>query len=118
VASGVAAVWVPVSDMNRAVKFYGEVLNLDIKSTGDDWSEVDAGGLMIGLNAREQTNPADHEGGAVITFQPETSIDEEVRRLKDSGVTFTGEISDHSWGRIAPFQDSEGNDLQFFSPPQ
>jgi predicted enzyme related to lactoylglutathione lyase len=117
VASGVAAVWVPVSDMDRAVKFYQDVLGLTIKSTGDDWSEVDAGGLMIGLNAREETNPADHEGGAVITFQPETNIDEEVQRLKGAGVNFTGDISDHSWGRIAPFRDSEGNDLQFYAPP-
>jgi predicted enzyme related to lactoylglutathione lyase len=117
VASGVAAVWIPVSDMGRAVQFYGDVLKLDIKSTGDDWTEVDAGGLMIGLNAREDTNPADHQGGAVITFQPETSIDDEVERLKAAGVDFTGEISDHSWGRIATFHDSEGNDLQFYAPP-
>jgi predicted enzyme related to lactoylglutathione lyase len=117
VAQGVAAVWVPVSDMGRAVQFYKDVLNLEIKSTGDDWSEVDAGGLMIGLNAREETNPADHEGGAVITFQPETTIDDEVERLKAAGVDFTGGISDHSWGRIAPFRDSEGNDLQFYAPP-
>ena len=116
-ASGVATVWVPVSDMTRAVDFYRDVLNLDIKSTGEDWSEVDAGGLMIGLNAREETNPADHTGGAVITFTPDSSIDEEVRRLTAAGAVFTGDISDHDWGRIAPFKDSEGNDLQFYAPP-
>lgn len=116
-ASGVATVWVPVSDMGRAVQFYRDVLKLSVKSTGDDWSELDANGLMIGLNGREETNPADHRGGAVITFQPDTSIDDEVQRLKDAGVNFTGEISDHSWGRIAPFRDSEGNDLQFYAPP-
>lgn len=116
-AAGVAAVWVPVSDMDRAVKFYGETLGLEVKSTGADWTEIDAGGLMIGLNAREETNPADHTGGAVVTFQPDGGIDGEVSRLKDAGVEFTGAISDHSWGRIAPFKDSEGNDLQFYAPP-
>ncbi len=115
-ASGVATVWVPVDDMDRAVGFYGDTLGLTVKDRGDDWSEIDAGGLMIGLNARESTHHGDG-GGAVITFQPDGSIDDEVARLKSAGVQFTGEISDHPWGRIAPFKDSEGNDLQFYGPP-
>ena len=115
-ASGVATVWVPVSDMDRAVAFYGTTLGLDVKDQGEDWSEIDANGLMIGLNARESANASDG-GGAVITFQPDGSIDDEVSRLKDGGVQFTGGISDHPWGRIAPFKDSEGNDLQFYAPP-
>ena len=115
-ASGVASVWVPVQDMDRAVRFYSETLGLEVKSTQAAWSEIDANGLMIGLNARESASGSS-DGGAVITFQPETSIDDEVKRLSDAGVEFTGGISDHEWGRIAPFKDSEGNDLQFYAPP-
>ncbi|WP_067498921.1 VOC family protein [Actinoplanes sp. TFC3] len=116
-AKSVATVWVPVDDMERAVAFYTETLNLTAKETGGDWSEIDAGNLTIGLNAREGTS-AHADGGAVITFTPEGGIDAEVDRLKAAGVSFTGGISDHEWGRIAPFKDSEGNDLQFYSPPQ
>jgi predicted enzyme related to lactoylglutathione lyase len=117
VAKAVAAVWVPVDDMDRALGFYGDTLNLDVTKRTEDWSEVDAGGLTIGLNAREST-AAHADGGAVITFTPEGSIDDEVERLRAAGVRFTGGISDHPWGRIAPFKDSEGNDLQFYSAPQ
>jgi predicted enzyme related to lactoylglutathione lyase len=53
----------------------------------------------------------------VITFQPDNGIDAEVEELQGKGVEFTGGISDHEWGRIAPFKDSEGNDLQFYVPP-
>lgn len=53
----------------------------------------------------------------MITFSPEGGIDAEVDRLTRQGVEFTGGISDHEWGRIAPFKDSEGNDLQLYSPP-
>ena len=116
-AESVAAVWVPVDDMKRAVDFYSGTLNLTVKDTGDDWSEIDAGNLMIGLNAREGTS-AHADGGAVITFTPEGGIDAEVERLTASGVSFAGGISDHDWGRIATFKDSEGNDLQLYSPPQ
>ncbi|PRY13550.1 VOC family protein [Kineococcus rhizosphaerae] len=115
-ASGVATVWVPVDDMDRAVAFYGQTLGLDVTSTSPDWSEIDAGGLMIGLNGREETATRS-AGGAVISFQPDGGLDDEVARLKDAGVEFTGPISDHEWGRIAPFKDSEGNDLQFYAPP-
>ena len=114
-AKAVAVVWVPVDDMDRALSFYGDVLNLDVTMRSADWSEVDAGGLTIGLNAREGT-AAHSDGGAVITFTPEGSIDDEVGRLRAAGVNFTGEISDHPWGRIAPFKDTEGNDLQFYGP--
>jgi predicted enzyme related to lactoylglutathione lyase len=114
-AAGVASVWVPVEDMKRAVAFYGDTLGLTVTKTGDDWSEVDANGLMIGLNARESAQSGG--GGAVITFQPDAGIDDEVERLKGAGVDVTGGISEHPWGRIAPFKDSEGNDLQFYAPP-
>jgi predicted enzyme related to lactoylglutathione lyase len=116
-AKSVATVWVPVDDMQRAVDFYTQTLNLDLKDQQDDWSEIDAGNLMIGLNGREET-AAHSAGGAVITFSPEGGIDAEVERLTAAGVDFTGGISDHEWGRIAPFKDSEGNDLQLYSPPK
>ena len=108
--------WVPVTDMKRAVAFYRDALGLTIQEQGDDWSEIDAHGLMIGLNARESAGSHDG-GGAVITFQPDGTIDDEVTRLTNAGVDFTGPISEHPWGRIAPFKDSEGNDLQFYAPP-
>ncbi len=68
-AVGVASVWLPVQDMDRAVDFYSRVLGLSVKSTSPDWSEIDANGLMIGLNGREETSGR-AEGGAVISFQP------------------------------------------------
>jgi predicted enzyme related to lactoylglutathione lyase len=102
--------------MGRAVSFYRDTLGLSVTSQDDDWSEIDGNGLMIGLNGRESAS-ASSGGGAVITFQPDGSIDDEVERLTSAGVEFTGGISDHEWGRIAPFRDSEGNDLQFYAPP-
>ncbi|MEU0494111.1 VOC family protein [Mycobacterium sp. NPDC006124] len=115
-ASGVATVWMPVEDMSRALKFYGETLGLKVKSEGEDWSELDANGVSIGLNGREETH-GESTGGAVLTLQPDGTLYDELVRLTDAGVTFVGEVSEHPWGRIATFKDSEGNDLQLFEPP-
>lgn len=118
-ASGVATVWVPVDDMDRAVRFYTDVLGLELGDRqGDEWAEISANGVTIGLNGRERAGSGGGSGGgAVISFQPDGDLDGEVGALRERGVEFTGEISDHPWGRIAPFQDSEGNALQFYAPP-
>lgn len=41
-ANGVAAVWVPVTDMTRAVGFYRDTLGFTLSHEGEDWSEFDA----------------------------------------------------------------------------
>jgi predicted enzyme related to lactoylglutathione lyase len=112
---GVAAVWLPVQDMSRAVEFYGDTLGLDVTEHDGDWSEVDANGVKIGLNGSESP---EGDGGALIAFQPDGSIDDEVSRLKDAGVDFPDGVSEHPWGKIVPFKDPDGNDLQLFEPPQ
>jgi predicted enzyme related to lactoylglutathione lyase len=103
--------------MQRAVAFYRDALGLTVKSEDDDWSEIDADGLLIGLNGRESASPSS-DGGAVVSFQPDGSIEDEVADLKAKGVDFAGDVSEHPWGKIIPFKDSEGNDLQLYSPPQ
>lgn len=116
-ATGVATVWLPVSDMQRALGFYRDTLGLTVKSEDEVWSEIDADGLMIGLNGREETSGRGTPGGAVISFRPDGGIEDEVDRLKQAGVDFAGPVSDHEWGRIAAFHDSEGNALQLYAPP-
>ena len=111
---GVAAVWLPVTDMHRAVSFYGDTLGLPVTEHDSDWSEVDANGLKLGLNSSE--SPAG-DGGAAVAFQPEGDIEAEVERLKNAGVEFPDGISEHAWGRIVPFKDPDGNDLQLYAPP-
>lgn len=115
-ASGVATVWMPVDDMSRALEFYGKTLGLTVKDEGDDWSELSANGVSIGLNGREATHGT-RGGGAMLTLQPDGSLYDEIVRLTDAGVEFIGEVADHDWGRIATFKDSEGNALQLFEPP-
>ncbi len=114
---GVAVVWMPVQDIERAKGFYEDTLGLTITKEDGDWAEVDANGLTIGLNGREPSG-AGAEGGPVITFQPENSLEETLDDLKDQGVEIPAGISEHPWGRVATFKDSEGNDIQLYEPPR
>ena len=117
---GVSNVWVPVSDMDRAVAFYRDTLGLGVQSQSDEWTELDADGLTVGLNGRasEQTARAGTPGGAVLALRAEGSIEDEVSSLEGRGITFPGGIADHSWGRVAAFADPDGNELELFAPPE
>ncbi len=67
---------------------------------GGDWVEFEA------------------DGGSVLTFQPEGSLDDAAAGLKDRGVEFPGEVSEYEWGRVAALRDPEGNEMQFYEPPK
>ena len=114
--NGIATVWLPVNDLQRAVGFYGDTLGLTVKSQQDDWAELEASGITIGLNAKDSETPAP-DGGAVIAFHPDGDLDSAAKALADKGVEVDG-VSEHPWGRIAAFKDPDGNSLQLYAPPQ
>lgn len=99
---GVANIWMPDQDIERAVDFYENTLGLPVVKRDEPWAEVDANGLTVGLNGREPEGAA-AEVGPVLTFQPQGSLEETVDDLKSRGVTFPAEISEHDWGRVATF---------------
>jgi predicted enzyme related to lactoylglutathione lyase len=111
---GTAVVWLPVDDVRRSLEFYGERLGLETLHDEGEWAELDANGLRIGLNAREEPRGS---GGAIIAFQPQTGLDEAIEELRSSGVEIAGDVSEHPWGRVATLKDPDGNDVQLYEPP-
>ncbi len=112
---GIATVWLPVSDMDRALAFYSETLGLDVEQHEDDWSLVTAGSVSIGLNGRDEERPGG-DGGAIIAFRPSEDIEEAVEALTAEGVEIAGGVTEHPWGKIATFRDPDGNELQLYEP--
>ena len=110
---GISVVWLPVSDMDKALEFYGDTLGLDIEQQEDDWSLVVAGAVRIGLNGRDSEHSGG-EGGAVIAFAVSEDIEGSVEELRAAGVEIAGDVSEHPWGKVATFLDPDGNELQLF----
>ncbi len=98
-ALGVANVWLPVRDTDRAVDFYENTLGLSLAKGDGDWAEVEADGLRIVLNGREPQG-AGVEGGPVVTFEPDGSLEEAMEDLRGKGVEFPTGISEHDRGRV------------------
>jgi predicted enzyme related to lactoylglutathione lyase len=107
---------VKVSNLDRATKFYTEVLGLQCKRKEKDWSAIIVGDAEIHLYL--------HAGITLgLEFYVE-NLDKEVIRLKAKGVKFFSDekmenfqsvdennITTFPWGRNAFFKDSEGNQL-------
>jgi predicted enzyme related to lactoylglutathione lyase len=101
---------VPVRDMERAKRFYGETLGIHCPAPDSAWPEFETGNVSLYLVDPTQI------GG---TFAPHSSaialrvpdVEEARRRLEEGGVEFQGEILDTGVCHMAFFHDPDGNAL-------
>ena len=109
-----------VSDFERAVQFYTDVLGLPLRMRAENfWAEVVAGkDFVIGIHPESENAAKPGTVGAMqIGLNLDGSIEEVVATLKGKGVTFLGEIvNDSEVGKFARFLDPEGNQLYFWEP--
>src|SRR6266852_2017814 len=84
-----------VSNMDRAVQFYTEVLGLKLTNRfGDNWATVEAGkGLTIGLHPASPKYPAPGTKEArMLGLEVDEPIERAVARLSEKGAQIKGSI--------------------------
>jgi catechol 2,3-dioxygenase-like lactoylglutathione lyase family enzyme len=108
-------VTVYVANMDRAVRFYTEVLGLKLAYRfGDHWASVEVGkGLTIGLHPESAESPAGRKGSMTIGLElGGVAIEEAMKRLESKGVRFTSPLIDSGKaGKFVGFDDPDGNSL-------
>lgn len=127
---GIYHLGIPVNDMERAVKFYTEVLGMTVaKLNRDDMgrrlerADLRCGDGMVVLFTRPrpvEKNAVDEEGAthqAFVVSQEDFEL--AVRKMREWGVKIheTPTIERPS-GRGFYFFDTEGNLLQLYTPPR
>jgi predicted enzyme related to lactoylglutathione lyase len=103
-----------VSNMDRAVQFYTEVLGLKLTNRfGDNWATVEAGkGLTIGLHPSSPKYPAPGTKGAIMLgMEVEEAIDKVVARLAEKGVPVKAPIVRSEAGNFVHLEDPDGNEM-------
>ena len=102
-----------VSDMDRAVHFYTEVLGLELRTRYEDaWAEAVAGDLVIGLHGQSERAPDPGTAGAIqIGLLVDGPIEGVVEALGAKGVSFRGPVVDDGAVKLAYFSDPDGNSL-------
>jgi len=102
---------VPVTDMERSKRFYGETLGLEQVGHGN-WPEYQLGeNVSVYLLdptqiGREFTGP--HTASIALRVP---DVEEARRELEAKGVVFDGETYDTGVCHMAPFRDPDGNVL-------
>ena len=101
-----------VSNLEKAAKFYEEILGLERKYEYSSYVGFECGGVEIGLT------PKLSEGQKILPVSPSVGflvddVDKVSRELKKKGVKFIKELHEEPWGgKKATFTDPDGNLLE------
>ena len=110
-----------VSDQDRALDFYTNVLGFDL-AVDAPTTEGEARFIAIGVNGQDfqlilwpgtpgQAQPAQGRVPASYTIETD-DCRKAYEALKARGVNFETEVLEYPWGYIALFEDPDGNRLQ------
>lgn len=110
ITNEVAFIAIPVSDKERARKFYQETLELKPTTTAMEgaWVEYDLGAVTIGVGCHPMWKPS--RDGTSVAFEVE-DFDGIHAKLKERGVTFDIEKTETPVCWMAQFRDPDGNKL-------
>jgi catechol 2,3-dioxygenase-like lactoylglutathione lyase family enzyme len=101
-----------VADMDRAVKFYSEVLGCRLEMRfGNEWAQFNADGATLGLHPASAENPAGVKGSIQLGIEVKDSIRDRVEQMKSNGVKFDGPVRDDGQILFANFTDPDGNPM-------
>ncbi len=110
---GIDAVFYQVCNMNRAVDFYGGVLELSLdRREGNDWAEFSTGSGTLALSGELAVAP--QKGGATVVLRAE-DLDALSAKLDDAGAT-RGQVEDLGGARMLSFYDPDGNEIVAIQP--
>jgi catechol 2,3-dioxygenase-like lactoylglutathione lyase family enzyme len=99
------------SDFEKSLRFYTETLGLALKyRAGNEWAEIEAPGVAIGLHPAGGHAPTGGGGGMSLGLQV-PDIESAIETLRSQGVAFP-----HGWHqsgslRLADFADPDGTPL-------
>jgi catechol 2,3-dioxygenase-like lactoylglutathione lyase family enzyme len=103
---------VPVTDLERSTRFYGETLGLEQVPGHGAWPEFQLG-ENVSLYLMDPTNIGqEFSGPHTANIALRVADVEEVRReLEENGVEFQGDVLDTGVCHMAFFHDPDGNAL-------
>ena len=110
---GVAAVWLPVTNMERAVAFYGDTLGLErsVYMPERNFAEFETGTVTLSVVDPERMGIGELRPNANHVALQVRDVAAARATLEARGVEFMGDIFDTGVCHMAFFADPDGNAL-------
>lgn len=106
--SKVGAVILLVSNMDKSVKFYKDVLGLPVKTKSKDWTEFFGNGTVLALHPAKKKSAIKAGAGMLVGFEV-SDLDSSVKRLKELNVKFYKKPKQEPFGKHAIIRDPDGH---------
>jgi len=97
-----------VSDLERSIRFYRDVLGLNLNSQ-DIVARFDIDGVLFEIVPSHHESVKHHTGNARLCLGVD-NVEEALKELQASGVQ-TGQAQSKGTGRLACFEDPDGNEI-------
>ena len=114
-AEGIYLSWIVVKDLEKAIKFYTDVVGLEIKEYHKEyrWAELSGpGGSILGIGEEDPVSGIKPGSNAVVTISV-ADMDQAITHFVKNGATLIGdlvEIPGHV--KMQTFIDTDKNTLQ------
>ena len=112
--SRVSVVYLYVSDMERSLGFYRDLLGIPLEGD-DDWTEATLGGTRFALHATHG-GIGELSAGTIHVSLEVADADAAAERLRAEGVV-TRETMRDEWGTAVEVVDPDGYRVYLFQPP-
>jgi catechol 2,3-dioxygenase-like lactoylglutathione lyase family enzyme len=105
----VGAVILLVSNMEKSIKFYSEILELPIKTRSKDWTEFFNNDTVLALHPAPKKKGILKTGSGTLVGFEVTDLGSTVKKLKEKRVKFFKRPKEEPFGRHAIVRDPDGH---------
>jgi lactoylglutathione lyase len=105
----VGAVILLVSNMEKSIKFYSEILELPVKSRSKDWTEFFNNDTVLALHPAPKNKKTLKTGSGILVGFEVIDLESSVKKLKEKRVKFYKRPKEEPFGKHAIVQDPDGH---------
>jgi lactoylglutathione lyase len=102
------AVILLVSDMNKSVQFYKEILNIPLKKKSDEWTEFFNKETVLALHPAKNKEKIKSGQHILVGFSA-SDFEQTMRNLQDKKVIFFKNPREEGFGKHAIIEDPDGH---------
>ena len=106
-------------NIDRALKFYRDILKLKLLVQNEDWVEFAVGDQRLALRHVNPMPPkpeGSHQNGSMIWLETRP-IEKTIAFLEENNINIINKLVVFSYGKTAAFQDPDGNLIGLYEPP-